>query len=79
MQRQEVSSTRIKSIGYQDGTLEIEFHGSGRVYQYTGPKVQEHYNGLVAAHANGESVGAYFDRNIRHCPDTAYKEVKDGG
>jgi KTSC domain len=77
MQRKTVNSSRIKSVGYQDGTLEIEFQGSGRVYQYTGSKVQDHYNGLMAAHENGDSVGRFFNQNIRHCPDTHYKEVKD--
>jgi KTSC domain len=77
MQRQAVNSTRIKSVGYEDGTLELEFHGSGRVYQYTGSKVKEHYDGLMAAHSSGESVGRYFNQNVRHCPQTTYREVTE--
>lgn len=33
MIRQPVSSSDIRSIGYEDGVLEIEFH-SGGIYQY---------------------------------------------
>lgn len=57
--------------------MEIEFQGSGRVYQYTGPKVREHYDGMMNANKNGESVGAYFNSNVRHCPDTQYVEIKE--
>jgi len=79
MQRQEVNSTRIKSIGFDEssGTLELEFQGSGRVYQYKGRRVKEHYDGLMKAHNSGESVGAYFNSNVRHCPDPEYVGIKE--
>lgn len=61
MERQQVSSTNIASVGFDAGssTLEIEFH-SGGIYQYFG--VPEHvYMELVTA----PSVGSYFARNIK--------------
>ncbi len=58
MYRQPVYSSDIRSIGYENGTLEIEFN-SGGVYQY--------YNvpssiaqGLLSA----QSHGRYFHRYI---------------
>lgn len=46
-----VSSSAIRSVGYQNGTLEIEF-ADGSVYQYTG---------LMSA----PSKGHYFNENIK--------------
>lgn len=65
MDRQPVTSSLIKSIGYANGEMHIEFN-NGRVYAYTGPKVEEHYKGLMAA----ESIGKHFGANVRRCPHT---------
>lgn len=68
MLRQPVSSSNLKSIGYdpQSGTLEIEFH-HGSVYQYLNvPKAE--YDSLM----NAPSHGSYFSRHIRD----KYKTVK---
>jgi hypothetical protein len=65
MQRQPVTSSTIKSIGYANGEMHIEF-GNGRIYAYTGPKVEEHYQALLAA----PSVGAHFGAHVRNCPHT---------
>jgi hypothetical protein len=70
MKRKPVASSNIKSIGIEDGAMEIEF-SNGRVYRYTGPKVQEHYDGLMSA----KSVGKYFANEVRFCPDTACELV----
>lgn len=59
MNRQYVSFSDIKSIGYENNTLEIEFH-SGGIYQYFDVP-QEVYIELM----NAESHGKYFHRNIK--------------
>lgn len=65
MERQPISSSNIKSIGYADGEMHIEFT-NGSVYSYTGPKAEQHYRGLLDA----PSAGAYFAKNVRNCPIT---------
>lgn len=61
MQRESVSSSNLRSVGYDPSTemLEIEFH-SGGVYQYSGVPAAV-YNGLMAA----SSHGSYFDINVK--------------
>ncbi len=61
MNRQDVSSSNIRSIGYdsESQTLEIEFH-SGGIYQYFNvPKST--YNELMSA----SSHGSFFSRQIK--------------
>lgn len=71
IKREPVSgSSNIKSIGYADGVLEIEF-ASGGVYQYTGPNVERYYHEMMKA----PSKGAYFTANIRHCKKTTCTKV----
>jgi KTSC domain len=65
MERKPVSSSSIKSIGFENGEMHIEFN-NGRVYSYTGPKVQEHYEQLLKA----PSIGKHFGANVRNCPHT---------
>lgn len=68
MNRTPVSSSNIKSVGFDKGTLQVEF-SNGRIYNYTGPKVAEHHAALMKA----ESKGRYFTQHIRHCKDTTCK------
>jgi hypothetical protein len=57
--RTAVNSSNIRSIGWEDGELEVEFN-NGRTYVYE--KVPEAtFRALIAA----ESVGSYFDANVR--------------
>lgn len=58
MDRAPVSSSNIKSVGYDGSTLEVEF--SSGVYQYAGVPA-ETYTQLLAA----ESAGKFFAANIR--------------
>lgn len=61
MNRTPVSSSNLKSVGYDQSpnTLEIEFH-SGRIYQYYNvPKGI--YQGLMAASSHGK----YHHRRIK--------------
>jgi len=61
MNRTPVSSSNLKSVGYDSSsnTLEVEFHGD-RVYQYYNvPK--EIYQGLMAASSHGK----YHHRRIK--------------
>lgn len=63
LERQQVQSTTIRSVGYDPGsqTLEVEFHHGG-TYQYeTVPR--EIYEGLLLA----SSKGIYFRLHIKDC------------
>ena len=67
MTRVSLSSSVIASAGYDErtSTLEIEFV-SGRIYRYFDvPRAQ--FDGLLSA----ESVGTYFNANIRDVFDYA--------
>lgn len=59
MNRIPVESSNLKSVGYEDNVLEIEFLDGG-VYQYFDVP-ESIYDGLVQA----ESAGKYFWSNIR--------------
>lgn len=66
MDRQQVQSSNIVSIGYDDGasTLEIEF-ASGSIYQYYG--VPRHiYDELMQAPSKGKFFSTYI-RNAYPC------------
>jgi hypothetical protein len=54
MNMQPVDSSAIKAIGYEDGTMRVEF-GSGGVYEYQGIS-QGVYDNLV----NAPSIGKAF-------------------
>ncbi len=62
MERVQVESSNLASVGYnpETTTLEIEFH-SGDIYQYSGVPEDVH-QGLM----NAESKGKYFHRNIKN-------------
>ena len=59
MNRQFVSSANLKSVGYESGSLEVEFH-SGGIYQYYG--VPE---SVYAALMNASSNGSYLASAIK--------------
>jgi hypothetical protein len=61
MRRQLVSSSNLRSVGYDDSTniLEIEFN-SGGIYQYFNVPLAV-YQGLM----NAPSHGKYFHRHIK--------------
>lgn len=59
MDRIAISSSNLKSVGYDSGTLEVEFNYGG-IYQYF--DVPEHiYTGLFSA----PSAGKFFDVNVK--------------
>lgn len=60
MEREQVSSSNVKSIGYDINTsiLEVEFK-NGRVYQYFNVPINV-YNALI----NSSSIGKYLNSNI---------------
>ncbi len=60
MEREQVSSSNLKSIGYDINTsiLEVEFK-NGRVYQYFNVPINV-YNALI----NASSIGKYLNSNI---------------
>jgi len=61
MDRIQVSSGNIRSVGYDvdRGILEVEFH-SRSIYQYSGVPEQE-YKGLL----NASSKGRYLNTHIK--------------
>lgn len=61
-----VTSSLIKAVGFENGEMRLEFN-NGKTYSYTGPRVQEHYNALLAA----PSVGKHFLAHVKRCPHTA--------
>lgn len=63
MQRQDVSSSRIKSIGYdvKNKTLEIEFFGLG-IYQYVGVPAKT-FETFISESV--KSKGRFFDGVIK--------------
>ncbi len=60
MQRQQVESSNLESIGHEEQVLEIEFK-DGSVYQYFDVPKDEHTNLM-----NAESHGKYFSANIKN-------------
>jgi len=71
MEREEVSSSNLASIGYdaESKTLEIEFLNGG-IYQYFSvPEII--YNGLMSASSHGQ----YFDKNIKKA-NYRFKKIK---
>lgn len=59
MNRKPVKSSNIKSIGFDNGTLEIEFH-SGGIYKYSSVG-EEIYKAMVES----DSIGKYFHQYIK--------------
>ena len=64
MNRISVSSSNLRSVGYDPSTstLEVEFNNGG-LYQYSGVPQSVHA-GLMAA----SSHGSYFDAHIKNGP-----------
>lgn len=61
MNRTPVSSSSLKSVGYDEAssTLEVEF-GHGGIYEYSNVP-ESRYSGLMSAASKGE----YFDEYIK--------------
>lgn len=72
MIRQPVASKHIKSIGYEDDVLEIEF-SNGSVYQYQGEPAREHFDKLMQS----ESKGKYFGKFLRRARRLQIYKVND--
>ena len=62
MERKKVKSTNLASIGYDPSNkiLEVEFRGSGSIYQYHGVP-QDIYDKLE----NASSIGKFFNKEIK--------------
>lgn len=64
MKRNLVISSRVKSIGHEGETLEIEFN-TGAVYQYT-PVAKSTYDALLASASVGKDIQAIInDKSIK--------------
>lgn len=63
MNRKNVVSSNIHSIGYSEGTLEIEFLNGG-IYQYSNvPEIV--YTALINADSHGRYFNAYIKNSYR--------------
>jgi hypothetical protein len=62
MERQPVTSSLIRSVGYDlaSSILEVEFADSGRVYEYFDVPLSV-YEELISA----ESIGSYFNEYVK--------------
>lgn len=59
MKRENVESSSVRSVGYEQGVLEVEFLNGG-VYQYVDVPPEEHA-ALLAA----DSIGRYVNLEIK--------------
>jgi len=59
MERQHVESSSVRSIGYERGTLEVEFNNGG-IYHYLEVPPQVH-----AALMSAPSIGTYVNKQIK--------------
>lgn len=67
MRRRPVNSSSVRSVGWSDGTLELEYV-NGDVYQYF-EVPQPTYAALMAA----SSIGAYVNKHIK--PYYEFREI----
>lgn len=64
MKRNPVISSRVKSIGHQGETLEVEFN-TGAVYQYT-PVPKATYDLMMQSYSVGKDIQAIInDKSIK--------------
>lgn len=67
MRRRPVDSSSVRSVGWSDGTVELEYV-NGHIYQYFAVP-QPTYAALLAA----PSIGAYVNKHIK--PYYDFREV----
>jgi hypothetical protein len=70
MLRQEVRSSELRWVGYEESTLllEVEFHG-GEIYRYFGVPAR-----LVLEFLEAKSIGRFFNAHIR--PKFKFEKVR---
>lgn len=60
MKRQIIDSSLLTSVGWVNGTLQVQFKTNGEIWNY--PNVtQAEYDEMMAS----ESIGSYFMKKIR--------------
>ena len=74
MERKEVKSSQIKSIGHdpETNTLEVEFHSYDKtkptsVYQYANI-TPEQYKALLGEGVEKHSIGSHFHKHVKSNP-----------
>lgn len=72
MKRVSVDSSNVKSLGWENGTLEVEYH-SGGIYHYTGVPASKHAALMTENSRPGGSVGGYIHQNIK--PHHGFKKI----
>lgn len=85
MDRKEVKSSQIKSIGYDPDSkiMEVEFHSWDKakptsVYQYRNVE-EHHYLGLYNAESIGSHFGKHFRPNAERFPFTKISPASEAG
>lgn len=71
--RQFVNSTNLKTVGHdkETNTMQVEFF-NGAIWNYS-PVTEDAYKTMVKS----ESVGQWFNQNIKRNPDIKQEMVKD--
>ena len=69
MKRLQIQSTNIKGIGFEDGTLEVEFK-QGAVYQYS-PITEDQFRALLES----DSKSKWINENIKSKSTIKFKKV----
>jgi len=65
MQRQPVVSSRVASIGWKDGVMEVEFN-NGAIYQYSPVEWQTALN-LISSPTVGKDIQAIISNKELKC------------
>ncbi len=65
MKRNSVTSSRVKSLGHEGETLEVEFN-TGAVYQYT-PVPKSVYDSLMQSAQIGKDIQAIINDKTIKC------------
>jgi KTSC domain len=63
MTRIPVTSSNVKSVGWENGTLEVEFHNG--VYRYHNVPASKYAAILAEDKRPGGSIGTHFAKHIR--------------
>lgn len=64
MKRQLVSSSRIRSVGWENNTLEVEFH-DGAIYHYLNVSREEYLN-FMSSSSLGSALSVLDKRHPYH-------------
>jgi hypothetical protein len=64
MQRQNVTSSNVKSMGWLNNTLEVEYH-DGSIYHYHNVPASKHAALMAESGKTNGSVGSLLSRTVK--------------